>query len=71
MRKLVQLCAEPVLQQIAEKYEKAKSEATANGRELNPSQSGHSSRVDLSPEKSWKWSGSDFVKSPTAEPWVG
>lgn len=25
---------------------------------------------DVSPEKSWRWSGTDFVKSPTVEPWV-
>lgn len=25
---------------------------------------------DKSPDKTWKWSGTDFVKSPTEEPYV-
>ena len=30
----------------------------------------HPTNRDPSPEKTWKWSGTDFVKSPTEEPWV-
>ena len=31
---------------------------------------GRDAPMQPSPEKTWKWSGTDFIKSPTEEPWV-
>ncbi|XP_048244074.1 inositol polyphosphate-4-phosphatase type I A-like isoform X1 [Haliotis rufescens] len=74
VRELVRLCEDPILQLSAEKYMQAKSPSnTGDGLDLAASL-GHMSndgrnQGDRSPEKSWRWSGSNFVRSPTVEPW--
>ena len=32
---------------------------------------GSNQKKQPSPEQDWKWSGTDFVRSPTQEPFVG
>ncbi len=70
------ICESPLVEEGVQIYMEAKKN-TAMGVGRPYSDPGGYLTVDRevappqpSPEKSWKWSGTDFIKSPTEEPWV-
>ena len=63
-------CESPILQETAGKLADIHEEFDAIQEEQMRSVSSNLGMPDRSPEKSWKWTGSCFVKSPTVEPWV-
>ena len=71
---LIALCGSPLVEQGVSRYEMAKKGPMNQPRPVTCP--GDYLTVDgevptqPSPEKSWKWSGTDFIKSPTEEPWV-
>ncbi|KAK3099607.1 hypothetical protein FSP39_006978 [Pinctada imbricata] len=79
VRELVTSCDTPILQNIADEFQELKDEqinrmnssVQENNHHLSSgdlSRSKHSDKSDDS-EQHWRWSGSNFVKSPTIEPW--
>ena len=67
-------CESPLVQNTADEYNQIKAEMMPNS-----SQSSAVSRDAIQDGmanggvktgQDWKWSGTDFVKSPTSEPWV-
>lgn len=71
-RQLIQVCDQKMVDLGVSRYEESKQELQAN---KPPNKDGHltaptNSSKDPSPERTWRWSGTDFIKSPTEEPWV-
>lgn len=69
-------CDTPLVQNTADEYTRIKAELSQNSSQssLN-SESGDTTpgakvNEDTGKGRNWKWSGTDFIKSPTAEPWV-
>ncbi|OWF44824.1 type I inositol 3,4-bisphosphate 4-phosphatase-like isoform X2 [Mizuhopecten yessoensis] len=69
VRNLVQICDSSLLQEAADNYNEAKIETSPPPKETPSPSSQDSSPGDLTPEKAWKWTGSNFAQSPTVEPW--
>ncbi|KAJ8298355.1 hypothetical protein KUTeg_024886 [Tegillarca granosa] len=74
VKELVSICDTRILQDAAEKYSQSKSEVlpvsmATSGTRKSDTPIPSPPLDDISPEKSWRWSGTDFVKSPTVEPW--
>ena len=69
-RQLVQVCESPLVEMGIARFAEAKR--AAGPPQPAPAHRGadHTGGRDSAPEDSWKWSGTDFVKSPTEEPWV-
>lgn len=75
VKELVSICDTRILQDAAEKYSQSKSEVlpvsmATSGTRKSDTPIPSPPLDDISPEKSWRWSGTDFVKSPTVEPWT-
>lgn len=74
MRQLIEVCNDPLLDETDKLYQEAKPNTppvnTTPGRQSVPANMA-AGQPELSPEKTWRWSGNEFVKSPTIEPWVG
>ena len=68
--KLNALCADPVVVSAADTYLAAKRNANTSEGADSASLTTLSEAGGSDPEKAWRWSGSNFVKSPTMEPWV-
>lgn len=70
------VCDCTLLQESAEQYNETKSDIPPPTLQNLPSpdskagSSASGTEEDISPEKSWKWTGSNFAQSPTTEPWV-
>ena len=69
-RELVALCEDSVLCSAADMYVQAKQKAGGDGQDLASSLRNVSTTPSPAPDNSHRWSGSNFVKSPTTEPWV-
>ncbi|XP_069129846.1 inositol polyphosphate-4-phosphatase type I A-like isoform X1 [Argopecten irradians] len=69
VRDLVQICDSSILQEAADNYNEAKMEMSPPPKDIPSPTSQNSSPEDQTPEKAWKWTGSNFVQSPTVEPW--
>lgn len=74
IKELVEECDTPLVQNTADEYNRIKAELSQNSSQSSPdSLSGDTTpgaKVNEDTGKNWKWSGTDFVKSPSAEPWV-
>lgn len=74
IKELVEECDTPLVQNTADEYNRIKAELSQNSSQSSPdSLSGDTTpgaKVNEDTGKNLKWSGTDFVKSPTAEPWV-
>lgn len=74
IKELVEECDTPLVQNTADEYNRIKVELSQNSSQSSlDSLSGDTTpgaKVNEDTGKNWKWSGTDFVKSPTAEPWV-
>lgn len=74
IKELVEECDTPLVQNTADEYNRIKAELSQNSSQSSlDSLSGDTTpgaKVNEDTGKNWKWSGTDFVKSPTAEPWV-
>lgn len=74
IKELVEECDSPLVQNTADEYNRIKVELSQNSSQSSlDSLSGDTTpgaKVNEDTGKNWKWSGTDFVKSPTAEPWV-
>lgn len=76
IKELVEECDTPLVQNTADEYNRIKVELSQNSSESSlDSESGDKTpgakvNEDTGKGKNWKWSGTDFIKSPTAEPWV-
>lgn len=74
IKELVEECDSPLVQNTADEYNRIKVELSQNSSQSSPdSLSGDTTtgaKVNEDTGKNWKWSGTDFVKSPSAEPWV-
>ena len=69
--RLTAVCAEPIVLQAAESYLTAKRNAdTSEGGDASSLRNMADSGSESQSQQNWKWSGSNFVKSPTMEPWV-
>ncbi|XP_048772482.2 inositol polyphosphate-4-phosphatase type I A-like isoform X2 [Ostrea edulis] len=75
VRKLVEKCETPLVQNTADEFNRIKEEMTRSSKKLSPdSDSGDNTNDgvpngDVKPGNNWKWSGTDFVKSSSTEPW--
>ncbi|GFR63215.1 type I inositol 3,4-bisphosphate 4-phosphatase [Elysia marginata] len=68
--RLTGLCAEPIVLQAAESYLAAKRNAdTSEGGDASSLRNMAETGSEAQTQQNWKWSGSNFVKSPTMEPW--
>lgn len=68
--RLTSVCAEPIVLQAAESYLAAKRNAdTSEGGDASSLRNMADTRRESQSQQNWKWSGSNFVKSPTMEPW--
>lgn len=74
IKELVEECDTPLVQNTADEYNRIKVELSQNSSQSSlDSLSGDTTpgaKVNEDTGKNWKWSGTDFVKSPSAEPWV-
>lgn len=74
IKELVEECDSPLVQNTADEYNRIKAELSQNSSQSSlDSLSGDTTpgaKVNEDTGKNWKWSGTDFVKSPSAEPWV-
>lgn len=74
IKELVEECDTPLVQNTADEYNRIKAELSQNSSQSSPdSLSGDTTpgaKVNEDTGKNLKWSGTDFVKSPSAEPWV-
>ncbi|XP_064608601.1 inositol polyphosphate-4-phosphatase type I A-like isoform X2 [Liolophura sinensis] len=72
VRQLIEVCNDPLLDETDKLYQEAKPDTppvnTTSGRQSVPANMSIG-QPELSPEKTWRWSGNEFVKSPTIEPW--
>lgn len=72
IKELVEECDTPLVQNTADEYNRIKAELSRNSSQSSPdSLSGDTTpgaKVNEDTGKNWKWSGTDFVKSPSAEP---
>ena len=57
MKSLIEHCSNPLVEEGVLEHSEMRTDSTTTSPHLSP------------PEGSWKWSGTDFVKSPTEEPW--
>lgn len=75
IKELVEECDTPLVQNTADEYNRIKVELSQNSSQSSlDSESGDKTpgakvNEDTGKGKNWKWSGTDFIKSPTAEPW--
>ncbi|KAK3774656.1 hypothetical protein RRG08_035084 [Elysia crispata] len=68
--RLTAVCAEPIVLQAAESYLTAKRNAdTSEGGDASSLRNMADMGSESQTQQNWKWSGSNFVKSPTMEPW--
>ena len=70
-RELMGLCEDSVLCSAADMYVQAKRRGGGDGQDLASSLPNvNASNFPQLPDNTHRWSGSNFVKSPTTEPWV-
>ncbi len=80
-RQLVSVCESSLVEEGVQIYEEARKEKQHEAGTSRPYSDPGPGGLGLltvqqqqqqhpSPDKSWKWSGTDFIKSPTEEPWV-
>ncbi|RUS89174.1 hypothetical protein EGW08_003053 [Elysia chlorotica] len=68
--RLTTVCAEPIVLQAAESYLAAKRNAdTSEGGDASSLRNMADMGSKSQTQQNWKWSGTNFVKSPTMEPW--
>lgn len=76
-RQLILVCESPLVEDGVKKFIEAKKDQKFEIGQSRPYSDpegylvvGKDVSTQPSPEKTWKWSGTDFIKSPTEEPWV-
>ena len=74
IKELVEKCESPLVQNTADEYNQIKAEMMPNSSQSSAvsrdaTQDGMANG-GIKTGQDWKWSGTDFVKSPTSEPWV-
>ena len=77
-RQLISICESPLVEEGVKRFIEAKKDRLQQAGPTRPYSDpegyltvGKAAPLQPSPEKTWKWSGTDFIKSPTEEPWVG
>nr|XP_022326682.1 type II inositol 3,4-bisphosphate 4-phosphatase-like isoform X3 [Crassostrea virginica] len=73
IKELVEKCESPLVQNTADVYNQIKAEMMPNSSQSSAvsrdaTQDGMANG-GIKTGQDWKWSGTDFVKSPTSEPW--
>ena len=76
-RQLISVCESPLVEEGVKRFTEAKKDQQQEAGQSRPYSDpegyltvGKEAPLQPSPEKTWKWSGTDFIKSPTEEPWV-
>ena len=77
-RQLISICESPLVEEGVKRFIEAKKDQLQQAGQTRPYSDpegyltvGKEAPMQPSPERTWKWSGTDFIKSPTEEPWVG
>jgi hypothetical protein len=72
----VEKCETPLVQNTADEFNRIKEEMTRSSQKSSPGSDSGDMTSDSMPNgdikagNNWKWSGTDFVKSSSTEPWV-